>query len=69
MFCAVLPFFFAPEEFLIHLLRQSAPVIVHDVRVDIGHHIGLRVTGVALNGLDVAAGNPQLQRCTAVMIP
>ena len=54
------------KKFFVHLLRQKQSFLIVRMRIYLRHHAGLRVTGVALNRLDVAAADLELDRGAAV---
>ena len=45
----------------LHLLGQPAALLVVGMGVEIGHHTGLGMAGIALHRLDVSAADLQLQ--------
>ena len=50
---------FAAVKNLLEQLGVVFSVFVHDVGVLVGYHLGLRVTGVSLDRLDISAGQLQ----------
>lgn len=54
------------KEIFIHLLRKTPPVLVMCMRIEVGYHSRLSVTGITLYGLNIAAADLQLQRGAAV---
>ena len=54
------------KEIFVHLLCKTAPVFVVRMRVKVGYHSRLSMTGISLNSLDIAAADLQLQRSAAM---
>ena len=54
------------EEICLHLLGQPAALLVVGMGIEICHHTGLGMAGIALHRLDVSTADLQLQRSAAM---